>query len=84
MSPTYTLSAHLSKNLFASLRERRRSSADSHQERPVLSDPFTTSLSSASPQYETVKSGQENTSSAVSWASTTQPSYSDLRKVATK
>ncbi|KAL7945561.1 hypothetical protein V8C42DRAFT_323489 [Trichoderma barbatum] len=40
MSPTYTLSAHLSRNLFAAFREKRRSSSDSQQLRPVVSAPL--------------------------------------------
>lgn len=46
MSPTYTLSAHLSRNVFGLLREKRRSSTNSRQQfmPATLPDPATNSL----------------------------------------
>ncbi|KAF4470607.1 hypothetical protein FALBO_2473 [Fusarium albosuccineum] len=89
MSPTYTVSAHLYKNLFASLKERRRSSVESQQERPVLSTPFTNNTILPSTTTQTAKpadfESSFKTGETGSWASTlTQPAYSDLRKVSTK
>ncbi|KAJ3521318.1 hypothetical protein NM208_g13349 [Fusarium decemcellulare] len=89
MSPTYTVSAHLYKNLFASLKERRRSSVESQQERPVLSTPFTNNTVLTPTTTQTSKPADfENsfkTGEATSWTSTLmQPAYSDLRKVSTK
>jgi hypothetical protein len=88
MSPTYTLSSHLCKNLFASLKERR-ASGESRKSSLVLSTPFTNpvlspvaTLDAKPSDFETsFKAGQ----AGVSWETTlSQPAYSDLRKVATK
>ncbi|KAF4965667.1 hypothetical protein FSARC_6562 [Fusarium sarcochroum] len=85
MSPTFTQSAHLYKHLCAALKERRRS-AESQQERPVLSTPFAraslapTPTTSPVPAEASIKSAQ----TVAQWDSTlTQLAYADLRKVST-
>ncbi|KAJ4263493.1 hypothetical protein NW762_006312 [Fusarium torreyae] len=84
MSPTFTQSAHLYKHLCAALKERRRS-AESQQERPILSTPFTNASLAPTPTTSPAPEAYtKNTQNVAQWDSTlTQLAYADLRKVST-